>query len=192
MALHSILEWLSLILLMCIGVYTMSVIKNEKKNYIKNAVPVEFRNFKLFIPSWWEVIPSTSENEITFKRANVRLDWHAKIIWTPIPDHRDLVEIFKEQIATRKILFDEENSIIYNPGDFQEGALVQSGLYEILRLEGTATEDDHERLYYDSYLIREKSSGQYLYAESRSAILTGLVEGPYFETVMTRIEFVNS
>ena len=49
-----------------------------------------------------------------------------------------------------------------------------------------------ERLYYDAFLIREIKSGFYLYAESKSSVLNGLVEGPYFEAVMTRMELLEN
>lgn len=183
-------EWLSLFLLMGLGVYTMWVIKNEKKTYLKNARTIEFKKFKLLVPSWWGEIPSESDNELHFKRIDTRYEWEARFIWNPIGDQRDLIELFKEHIEKRKILFDEDSSIIYNPGDFKEGPLILSGLFEMVRLEGTATQDAQERLYYDAFLIREKESGAFLYAESRSSVLNGLVEGPYFEEVMTRLEII--
>ena len=96
-----------------------------------------------------------------------------------------------QKIQDKKILFDEENSVIHNPTDFLEKDFIKSGEYEMLRLEGTATEDGQERLYYDAFIVRHIDQGQYLYAESRSSILNGLVEGPYFEEVMLRLERVS-
>ena len=60
----------------------------------------------------------------------------------------------------------------------------------MVRLEGTATQEQTERLYYDAFLVREIKSGHYLYAESKSSILNGLVEGPYFEEVMLRLDTI--
>ncbi len=190
MALRLSLEWLSLLLLLGFGVYTMRIIKNEKKIYIKNAREIHFKLFKLFVPSWWGEVSTNSENEICFKRLDTRYDWEARFIWNPAGEKIDLIELFKNRIHDRKILFDEETSIIYNPSDFKEGPLITSGHFEMVRLEGTATEDRQERLYYDAFLIREKETGAYLYAESRSSVLNGLVEGPYFEEVMIRMELV--
>ena len=116
----------------------------------------------------------------------------ARFIWNEKVETLDIVDLFKNHIAERKILFDEETSIIYNPSDFREGALITSGRYEMVRLEGTATADRKERLYYDAFLIREIKSGFYLYAESKSSVLNGLVEGPYFEAVMTRMELLEN
>ncbi len=183
-----VFEWFFLFLLIVLGFYTMWIIKNEHKTYIKNAREIHFKQFKLFVPSWWGEVPSENENELCFKRLDTRYDWEAKFIWTSIVEPIDIIELFKNHINDRKILFDEDTSIIYNPSDFEEGKLIKSGLYEMVRLEGTATADRQERLYYDAFLIREKSSGAFLYAESKSSILNGLVEGPYFEEVMTRLE----
>lgn len=190
MTLRLVFEWFSLILLLGLGIYTMRIIKNEKKTYIKNARTVVFKHFKFFIPSWWGEVSTNSENELCFKRTDTRYDWEARFTWNPIGDHRDLKELFKEHIHQRKILFDEDTCIIYNPSDFREGELNTCGLYQMVRLEGTATADGEERLYYDAFLVRENLSGAFLYAESKSSVLNGLIEGPYFEAVMTRIELV--
>lgn len=191
MTLRFILEWTSLILLMGLGVYTLWVIKNEKKVYLENAREIHFKHFKLFTPSWWGEIPTSSDNELCFKRVDTRYDWEARFIWNPLSEPLSIIELFKKQIHARKILFDEDTSIIYNPTDFKDRPLVSSGRFEMVRLEGTATEDQQERLYYDAFLVRELATGAYLYAESKSSVLNGLVEGPYFEEVMIRIELIS-
>lgn len=183
-------EWLSLFLLMGLGAYTMWVIKNEKKIYIENARAIDFKTFRLFVPSWWGDCPTGSENEICFKRTDTRYEWEARFTWNPSGENRDLIELFKHHIEERKILFDEDSSIIYNPSDFKQNPLILSGRYEMVRLEGTATAEQEERLYYDAFLIRDKESGVFLYAESKSSILNGLIEGPYFEEVMNRLELI--
>ena len=168
----------------------MWIIKNEKLSYLKNGRPIEFKKFRFLVPKWWGEVPSHSENELIFKRLDTKYEWVATFTWTSEENFEDLIELFKAHIVKRKILFDEDSSIIYNPTDFKEGALILSGLYEIVRVEGTATEDSQERLYYDAFLIREKKSGSYLYAESKSSVLNGLVEGPYFEDVMIKTELI--
>lgn len=190
MILRLTLEWFSLVLLLGLGIYTMRVIKNEKKTYIKNAHELHFKQFKLFIPSWWGEVATDLKNELCFKRLDTRYDWEARFIWTEATSKIDLIELFKNEIHQRKILFDEETSIIYNPSDFKDGALITSGRFEMVRLEGTATSDRQDRLYYDAFIVREKETGAYLYAESKSSILNGLIEGPYFEEVMIRMELV--
>ena len=183
-------EWLFLFILMGLGVYTMRVIKNEKRNYLENAQEIIFKNFKLCTPKWWTLIP-VSDDEICFKRTDTRYDWESRFFWMEEKNELDLIELFKTKIHARKILFDEDASVVHNPSDFQDKDLIKSGRFEMVRLEGTATADRAQRLYYDAFLIREIDSGHYLYAESKSSILNGLVEGPYFEEVMLRLSLVN-
>ena len=182
-----VFQWLVFFAIMALGVYTLKVIKNEKRNYLENAQTILFKNFVLLTPRWWTLIPGESENEISFKRTDTRYEWEARFAWFEEKSNLDLIELFKEKIHARKILFDEENSVIHNPSDFREKDLISSGRFEMVRLEGTATADRMERLYYDAFLVREINSGHYLYAESQSSVLNGLVEGPYFEEVMLRL-----
>ncbi len=181
------LEWLAFFLLMALGVYTMRVIKNEKKNYLENAKKINFKKFQLLVPQWWGEVKTDSDNELLFKRLDTRYDWEAKFIWSEVSSDLDIIELFKVKIHARKILFDEDSSVIHNPSDFQKKDLIASKEFEMVRIEGMATADRSERLYYDAFLIRELSTGHYLYAESRSSVLNGLVEGPYFEEVMLRL-----
>lgn len=190
MTLRPILEWFSLLLLMGLGFYTMWVIKNEKKSYLKNAREIHFHLFKFFIPSWWGEVATDSSNVLCFKRLDTRYEWVAHFHWITKTEDLEIIELFKKQIADRHILFDEESSIIYNPTDFKEGALIKSGRFEIVRLEGTATANREERLYYDAFLIRELSTGHYLYAESKSSVLNGLIEGPYFEEALLSLQLL--
>lgn len=179
-------QWAAVVLLLGLGLYTVHVIKNEKANYIKEAREIHFHPFKFFVPKWWGNVETNSPDELCFKRLDTKYDWVARFHWSQPSSETNLIKLFQSKIHDRKILFDEDASIIYNPADFLLGE------YEIVRLEGTATMDQQERLYYDAFLLREKKSGYYLYAESKSSVLNGLVEGPYFEEVMKRIELVQS
>jgi hypothetical protein len=179
-----IFEWTAVALLLGLGLYTVRVIKNEKNNYIKEAREIRFHIFKFFVPKWWGDVETNDANEICFKRLDTRYEWEARFHWNLPSTENDLIKLFQSKIHERKILYDEDASVIYNPTEFLKGE------FEIVRLEGTATRDREERLYYDAFLIREKKSGNYLYAESKSSVLNGLVEGPYFEEVMKRMELV--
>lgn len=190
MTIGVVFEWLVFFVLMGLGLYTMFIIKNEKKNYLQNARHMNFKKFHLTIPTWWGEVPTNNENILCFKRLDTRYDWEAHFHWIENPENKNLIELFKDRIHERKILFDEENSVIHNPSDFAQKPLIQSGAYEMVRLEGMATADRAERLYYDAFIVREISTGHYLYAESKSSVLNGLVEGPYFEEVMQRLELI--
>jgi len=184
------LEWGILILVLIFGVYTMRVIKNEKDNYLKDAVDIRFNQFKLLVPRWWTFFEGEDSKKIYFKRTDTRYEWQASFQIKNSELSLPIVDLFKKEIEERKILFDEDTSIIYNPSDFSDSPLTKSGEYEMVRLEGTATEDRSERLYLDSYLVRNLKNGEYLFAESKSSVLNGLVEGPYFEEVLYRLEVV--
>ncbi len=192
MTFRTVVEWLAFFLLMGLGIYTLRVIKNEKTNYLKHAKKIIFKNFILLVPTWWGEVPQDNDDEICFKRLDTNYDWQASFKWFEETSEKDIIELFKEKIVERKILFDEENSVIHNPSDFQDKPLIKSGEFEMVRVEGTATTDRYERLYYDAFLIRHLKSGHYLYAESVSSVLNGLVEGPYFEEVMRQIALVNA
>lgn len=183
----TIIEWLILTALIIAGIYTAIIIKSEKKTYLKNAKSKSFFEFNLLIPHWWGEISTDSESSIAFKRLDTRYEWQATFHWMESELTNDIIELFKERIHERKILFDEENAVIHNPHSFTDNELIKSGEYEMVRLEGTATEDRSERLYYDAFLVRNLKSGKYMFAESKSSVLNGLVEGPYFEEVMHRL-----
>ncbi len=191
MTLRMVLEWLAFFLLMGLGLYTLRVIKNEKTNYLKNAKEITFKKFLLLVPSWWGEVPQETADELCFKRLDTRYDWEARFKWFEETSEKSIIELFKEKIVERRILFDEENSVVHNPADFQDKPLIQSGEFEMVRVEGTCTADQEERLYYDAFLIRHLTSGHYLYAESKSSVLNGLIEGPYFEEVMRQITIVD-
>ena len=55
----------------------------------------------------------------------------------------------------------------------------------MIEVGGTATENTIDRIYYDIAMIR--SDNEILICESKSSILNGAVEGPYFEEVLKRI-----
>lgn len=191
MDVKTIIEWLALVLLILAGIYTAYVIKTEKKTYLKNAKRKDFFEFTLLVPHWWGEVESIDQNTLTFKRLDTRYEWQATFHWLQSTPDQDIYELYKERINERKILFDEEHAVIHNPHSFLENPLIKEGLYEMVRLEGTATEDRSERLYYDAFLIRNLKTGQYMFAESKSSVLNGLVEGPYFEEVMQRLALVS-
>ena len=190
-----IIEWLVVLGLLLFGVYTMLVIKNEKKTYIKNAREKFFHGFKLFLPEWWGEIDTNDENHLTFKRLDTRYDWEAHFYFTKANDAHSplpsIQEMLKAKLEDKKLLFDSDTTIITNPSEFKARPLLTSGLFELCRVEGTATMDRQERTYYDAFMVKNLKTGDILFCESKSSILNGLVEGPYFEEVIERMEWIN-
>lgn len=190
-----IVEWLVVIGLLLFGVYTMLVIKNEKKIYLKNAREKIFHGFKLMLPEWWGEVETSNQNHLFFKRLDTRYEWEAHFVFTinqgELSSLPSIQEALKEKLEERKLLFDADTTIITNPTDFRERPLLTTGLFELCRVEGTATMDRQERTYYDAFMVRHLQTGDVLFCESKSSILNGLVEGPYFEEVIERLEWTN-
>lgn len=191
-----IIEWLVVIGLFLFGIYTMLIIKNEKKIYIKNAREKMFNGFKLMLPEWWGEVETNSPTHLTFKRLDTRYEWVAHFIFISNTEdsskNLSIQEALKNKIEEKKLLFDADTTIISNPSDFKTGDLFNSGLFELCRVEGTATLDREERVYYDAFMVRRIATGDILFCESKSSILNGLVEGPYFEEVIQRLEWTQA
>ncbi|MBT7609478.1 MAG: hypothetical protein HN576_06965 [Bacteriovoracaceae bacterium] len=152
------------------------VIKREKKDYLATAQNFNFKTFNLLIPSWWSV-KTSEENLVTYYRADTYYDWKAKFIWIPFEkevEELSLKDYFAGLIIKKGILFDSHEVII-------------NQYTKCIRVEGTATENDEHRIYYDALLVKDKKQKGYLFCENRSSILNGMLEGPYFEEVITRL-----
>lgn len=189
-----IIEW-GLLALFFLGlIYTMIVIREEKQSYQDSAVAFTFKKLQLLLPSWWTKT-SEQEDQVCFERTDTRYDWKATLNYLPfgpeeLNDLPSIEESFLAIIKNKELLFDEVNSVVHTPSDFSEHPLVVSGEWEIVRLEGTASEKMIERLYYDAYMIRDHGDKAHYFCESRSSVLNGLVEGPYFEEMMNKAQKV--
>lgn len=185
--LDNILYWLLVIAFLGSLTYAAFVIKNEKKEALDNSQPLKFQHLIFDIPPWWGTILH-EHDKIIFERTDTRYDWRATFVWAPYEEvgegDKDLKQVFIELIREKNIFFDEINSVIHSPESFQDHPLIKSRQMEIVRVEGTATEKEIERVYYDAVLMRDHQKKGYLFAESRSSVLNGLVEGPYFEQVI--------
>ena len=98
-------------------------------------------------------------------------------------------EDFKNRIEELELVFDLDSSDILMPADFKDRPEVREGDLEIVRIEGTATQQGTERCYFDAFLFRDHKRGEVLFASSHSSVLNGLVEGPYFEEMILGAHF---
>ncbi len=179
-------EWSALVIFILGMIYAAYVIKNEKRTFLETAVPLTFKHFDFHIPSWWT---NTSKEDavLVFERTDTYYDWKAHFRWLPFNDgdeQKELKTAFAEIIKDKNIVFDSDTSVIKNPSDFQSHQIFQDEEPDMIRVEGTATQDQQERIYYDAFLIRDKKQKGFLFCESRSSILNGMLEGPYFEEVL--------
>tara|TARA_R110000868_G_scaffold103710_9_gene285468 strand:- start:2194 stop:2787 length:594 start_codon:yes stop_codon:yes gene_type:complete len=182
------LAW-SLILIFLLGLtYAMRAIKKEKDVFIDNPTLVEFGPYMLKTPGWWS-ITSQTDSSIRFERTDTRYDWYAEFYIGELNNESDVIEEFKSEIHKRNLLFDEDAGVIHQPLSMKKGALVHS---DIARVEGTGTQNGIERVYFDAMLAFDRKHNKRIWAESKSSVLNGLVEGPYFEYVIQNFEISQS
>lgn len=186
MELSSLVEWSVVAFIFAILIYTMIVIKEEPKSYLENAREVNFAGLHLNTPSWWTQTLNSSE-QMQFERTDTSYEWRASFyVYDWIIKDTEIEKDLIQWLHEKEVLFDEVNSVIHNPSDYQDHELVQSGEWEIVRVEGTATQSQIQRIYLDTYLIRDKVQGRKYFCESRSSVLNGIIEGPYFEAMMNQ------
>ncbi len=185
---NNLISWSVLIVLLAAGLYTAFVIRGEKDDALLSAIDLEFHGLIFKIPRWWTKTEQSQEH-IRFERTDTRYDWSAT--FTILKDYSketSLQNIYEEQAIKRGLVFDKDTSIIHSPLELQE--LYSQGI-EALRVEGTATENSENRLYYDAIVIRSPYTDDtqtILYLESRASVLNGLLEGPFFEQMLKHIK----
>jgi hypothetical protein len=179
-------DWIILFLFILFLGYAMFAIKREMNNFDKDAVPFELGPFCFPIPRWWSI--KEQENlKVIFERQDTRYDWFARYqVFEDQTPEKELPELLIAIIKEKDILFDEQNSWIMNPSDYKEHPLVKNNKGELVHIEGTATQNGIERLYYDVTLIRDYEQKLLVLCESQSSVLNGLVEGPFFEESLKR------
>lgn len=184
-------EWILVLVVLMFLVYLAKVIKSEKELYLSKAVPFNFHDFELLIPSWWSPHSQGEEdNTLHFHRADTYYDWKAKFSWLPLSEEelsKDMKEIFGSLVSKKHIQFDSAEAVIKDKEHFVSHPLKKFQETDFLRVEGTATEDDEHRIYYDAFVVKDKKQRGILFCESRSSILNGMLEGPYFEEVIHRL-----
>lgn len=191
-----LIEWLAFFIFLFLAIYTLRVIKKEKKSYLKNAVKTPFHHFTLMLPHWWGKTSESNENLLIYKRFDTYYEWEARFHWmllpTPIDTIASIEEFITQKINERHILFDEENFISHNSNSLSPHCKLSAEKFQILRIEGTATQEAEHRIYYDAFIAYEQGTNHLLFAESKSSILNGLLEGPYFEEVMKGLVYHNN
>lgn len=184
------MAWAILIIFLLLGAYTLFIIKKEKVSYKVDAQIFPLKHYKLFVPNWWGVEMRGPENDfIKFKRLDTRYDWYAYFCWKKNVE-TSLDKILERHLQEQNIVFDEDRKIIKNSLELVKDPVLQNSIMEFYRLEGTATQSQEERLYLDLCLIKDKRFDGYFFAESKSSVLNGLVEGPFFEEALKYLETI--
>lgn len=183
-------DWLILISLLGAAVYTMQIIGQEKSSFREESYIVTFGTLKLMIPQWWSITAQT-ENALHFERTDTRYDWYANFQFHP-GDARPLTEILEDLLNAQKIEFDDDVAFETDSRVLFRDSQVQKEFQEVIRVEGMASQDVEDRIYYDVYLARQLNTENYFLFESKSSVLNGSVEGPYFEESLSELELASS
>lgn len=179
-------DWFILLGILIFLVYTMIVIKKERGIFLKFPRLVDFNNYKLTVPRWWS--PNTEKNgHVSFRRTDTRYDWKATFSTYPIEKSIDFKSFLIGYIEKKKIILDPETSTIEIEMNHTFGKYLPENT-EMIRIEGTGTQDGTERVYYDICAFKSYKHSEYLICESESSVLNGGIEGPYFEEALKQIQ----
>lgn len=182
-------DWLILILLLGGAIYTLKIIGQEKSSFKQECYEVHFSDLALMIPNWW-TITEQSPTALKFERTDTRYDWYASFVYFADHENRELPKLLEEKLNQEKIEFDMDVVFETDSRVLFRDSKIQEEFQEIIRVEGKASQNVVDRIYYDIYLMRRLNDKGYFLFESRSSVLNGLVEGPYFEESLSELSFI--
>lgn len=187
---NHLFDWIVLLALLLGAVYTLKIIGQEKSSFKEDSYRVHFGDLEMMIPNWW-TLTEQSATQIKFERTDTRYDWFASFRY--FPDHQGLAlpKLLEEKLNLEKIEFDIDVTFETDSRVLFRDDKIQSEFQEVIRVEGKAAQDVVDRIYYDIYLMRRLNDQGYFVFESRSSVLNGLVEGPYFEESLSELSFIH-
>ena len=184
-----IFDWLILLLLLLGALYTMKIIGQENSSFRQDSYEVQFGNLSLKIANWW-TLTEQGPTRLKFERTDTHYDWYS--IFSYFSDHagKDLPKILEEKLNLEGIEFDSDVVFETDSRVLFRDDKTQEEFQEIIRVEGKATQNVVDRIYYDIYLTRRLNDNGYFIFESRSSVLNGSLEGPYFEESLSELSFI--
>jgi hypothetical protein len=185
-----LIDWLIVLALLAGAVYTLRIIGQEKSSFKDDAYEVQFGRLVLMIPKWWSITQQTPEF-LRFERTDTRYDWFSIFAYVPEHHGKTMPELLTEKLNLEEIEFDLDVVFETDSRVLFRDTMIQEYFQEIIRVEGKATQNVVDRIYYDIYLMRSQGEKGYFIFESRSSVLNGLVEGPYFEESLAELSFIH-
>jgi hypothetical protein len=182
-------EWAILLFVLGGAIYTMRIIGEEKSTFKDESYEVRFGKLSLMIPNWWTIVKESS-TEIRFERTDTRYDWHAIFSYFPDDENKSMPDLLEKKLDLEKIEFDMDVTFETDSRVLFRDSEIQEYFQEIIRVEGKASQNIVDRIYYDIYIMRALNDQGYFIFESWSSVLNGLVEGPYFEEGLSELSFV--
>lgn len=187
---NHLFDWVILIALILGALYTLRIIGQEKSTFKEDSYLVNFGDLEMMIPNWW-TLTEQSPTQIKFERTDTRYDWYAMFRYFPDHEGKDMPKLLEEKLNLEKIEFDMDVVFETDSRVLFRDDKIQSEFQEVIRVEGKAAQDVVDRIYYDIYLMRRLNDKGYFLFESRSSVLNGLVEGPYFEESLSELSFIH-
>lgn len=184
-----LLEWLFFLALVGLAIYTLKIIGKEKTTFKDECYQVQFGGLELMIPSWW-TITEQSPQRIKFERTDTRYDWFASFAYFPDSENKEMPKLLEEKLDLEKIEFDMDVTFETDSRVLFRNSEIQEHFQEVIRVEGKASMNVVDRIYYDIYIMRALNDKGYFIFESLSSVLNGLVEGPYFEESLSELSFI--
>mgnify|MGYP000943574812 FL=1 len=186
----NIASWLILSSLILFALYTLMTIKTESSDFLDEAVFYSLKQIKLPIPYWWTIIEQEEDKKLVFKRTDTYYDWNAHFSY--LDSSGDLDLLLGDYLQDNKIEFDPDVSIETRNNLLFTDQSTLSAIQSCIRVEGKATQDEHERLHLEIYLFRLKNDSRCYFFCSKSSVLNGLVEGPFFEEAILNMKLISS
>lgn len=182
-------EWLLLLSILGVAIYTLKIIGQEKSSFKQDSYEVQFGNLTLTIPNWWSLTEQTT-TQLKFERTDTRYDWYALFSYFPDHENKEMTLILEEKLNQEKLEFDKDVVFETDSRVLFRDEKIQEAFQEVIRVEGQATQNIEDRVYYDVYLMRRLNDQGHFIFESKSSVLNGLVEGPYFEESLSELSFI--
>ncbi len=186
---NHIFDWLMLLGVLGAAFYTLKVIGQEKTTFKEESYEVQFGNLSLDIPSWWTLVEQNN-TQLRFERTDTKYEWYA--LYTYIPDHqgKSMPDLLEDKLNLEKIEFDMDVVFETDSRVAFRDPKIQEYFQEMIRVEGKGSKNEVDRIYYDIYLMRGLDDSGYFIFESKSSVLNGALEGPYFEESLACLSFI--
>ena len=180
-------QWGLVLLAFAAMIYAMIVIKEEKSSYEDEAIETIFGPFILLIPSWWGNIKSTNLF-LEYQRTETRYKWFSRYEYIESSKERLDLDL-AEYLNFEQIFFDEDETVFEtNPEYFIKNREITNLIEAVIRVEGTATQHDNDRIYLDIIFMKLKDTSGFYIFQSHSSVLNGALEGPYFEETINQMK----
>lgn len=180
-------DWMIVLGLLGLAFYTMKVIGSEQSTMQDESYSVAFSDLLLSIPNWWS-ITSQTDSQLRFERTDTRYEWYANYIYFADHEGKDMPKLLEEKLNQEEIEFDIDVVFETDSRVLFRDQNVAREFQEVIRVEGRAAQRVTERIYYDIFVMRRLNDKGYFIFESRSSVLNGFVEGPYFEESLAELK----